>query len=141
MAFGNNPLLVPPVLPTPAPIGGTISNSNSLQQSNTTASANPQCNLYWVKDFDALMNYPTAPNEHLYFGDENEQVLYVRETDSNGQIKSPIKVLHYTIEEMPIGPEAQFVTKDEHRQLYGLVEKLSGSVEAMNDKLEKLLNG
>lgn len=141
MAFGNNPLLIPPVLPTPSPIGGTVSNTNPLQQSTVTAPAAPQCNLYWVKDFDALMNHPTSPNEQLYFGDENEQLLYVRETDGNGQIKSPIRVLHYTIEEIPIGPEAQFVTKEEHKQLYGLVEKLSGSVDAMNEKLEKLLNG
>lgn len=137
MAIGNNPLLVPPVLPTPAP----INSSNLLSQTNTTESAAPQCNLYWVKDFAALMNHPTSPKEHLYFGDENEQIIYVRETDANGQIKSPVKALHYTIEEIPIGPEAQFVTKDEHKQLYSLVEKLSGNVDMMNEKLEKLLNG
>lgn len=141
MAIGNNPLLVPPVLPTPAPIGGTTVNSNPLQQTGTATSAAPQCNLYWVKDVDALMNHPTSPNEHLYFGDENEQIIYVRETDGNGQIRSPIKALHYTIEEIPIGPEAQFVTKDEHKQLYTLVEKLSGNIDLMNEKLEKLLNG
>ena len=87
------------------------------------------------------MSHPTSPNEHLYFGSEEEPILYVRETDANGQIRSPIKVLHYTIEEIPIGPEAQFVTKDEHKQLYSLVEKLSTNVDSMNQKLEQLLNG
>ena len=100
MPIGNNPLLVPPVLPTPAP----INSSNLLSQTNTTEPAAPQCNLYWVKDFTDLMNHPTSPKEHLYFGDENEQIIYVRETDANGQIKSPVKALHYTIEEIPIGP-------------------------------------
>ena len=135
MAIGNNPLLVPPVLPTPSP----VSNIPAAQM--TQSQQTPQCNLFWVKNFDAMMAHPTSPNEHLYFGNEDEPILYVRETDGKGQIKSPVKVLHYTIEEMPIGPEAQFVTKDEHKQLYSLVEKLSGNVDSMNQKLEKLLNG
>lgn len=135
MAITNNPLLVPPVLPTPSPVPSMTSAQIAQPQQA------PQCNLFWVKNIDAMMAHPTSPNEHLYFGNEDEPVLYVRETDGKGQIKSPIKVLHYTIEEMPIGPEAQFVTKDEHKQLYSLVEKLSGNVDSMNQKLEKLLNG
>lgn len=135
MAISNNPLLIPPVLPTTSAV-----KTNPLSQNIGTVST-PQCNLFWVKNFEALMKHPTAPNEQLYFGNEEESILYVRETDANGQIKSPIKVLHYTIEEIPIGPEAQFVTKDEHKQLYSLVEKLSGNVDSMNQKLEKLLNG
>ncbi|MBO6254494.1 MAG: hypothetical protein J6O49_12730, partial [Bacteroidaceae bacterium] len=68
-------------------------------------------------------------------------VIYRRETDVNGNIKNPLHALHYTVEEVPFGPEAQFVTKDEHKQLYDLVEKLAGTVDGMNSKLEKLLNG
>lgn len=142
MALVNNPILVPPVYSTTTPISANNGLQNLTQQAgNASVAAAPQCNLLWVKDLDALMAHPTASNEHLYFGNENEQIIYVRETDSNGQIKSPIKALHYTIEEIPIGPEAQFVTKDEHKQLYSLVEKLSGNVESMNQKLEQLLNG
>ena len=141
MPIGNNPLLVPPVLPTPAPINSSSIGTGALHSTNAVDAAAPQCNLFWVKDFAELMNHPTSPKEHLYFGDENEQIIYVRETDANGQIKSPIKALHYTIEEIPIGPEAQFVTKDEHKQLYSLVERLSENIDAMNEKLEKLLNG
>lgn len=141
MAIGNNPLLVPPVLPTTAPSAATASLNNLGSTVTSQMQQTPQCNLFWVKNFDAMMAHPTSPNEHLYFGNEDEPILYVRETDGKGQIKSPVKVLHYTIEEMPIGPEAQFVTKDEHKQLYSLVEKLSGNVDSMNQKLEKLLNG
>lgn len=139
MAF-NNPLLVPPVLPTTSAAVSNINRSTTNIGTNSLLGT-PQCNLFWVKNIDGVMAHPTSPNEHLYFGSEEEPILYVRETDGTGQIKSPIKVLHYTIEEMPIGPEAQFVTKDEHKQLYSLVEKLSGNVESMNQKLEKLLNG
>ena len=144
MALTNNPLLVPPVIPTPAPSGARMpSNSTPIntQGVNMSAPAAPQCNLFWVKNIDELLAHPTSPNEHLYFGNEDESVLYVRETDANGKVKSPIKALHYTIEEIPFGPEAQFVTKDEHKQLYDLVEKLSASVGSMDKKLEKLLNG
>ena len=143
MALSNNPLLIPPVIPTPAPSGARMPTAslNNTQVANITSPAAPQCNIFWVKDLDAVMNHPTSPNEHLYFGSEEDPIIYVRETDANGQVKSPIKVLHYTIEEVPIGPEAQFVTKDEHKQLFDLVEKLSVSVGAMDQKLEKLLNG
>lgn len=141
MAITNNPLLIPPVLPTTAPIGSTPGSTPLSQSGLNGIPAVSQCNLFWVKSIDDVMSHPTSPKEHLYFGSEEEQVIYVRETDSNGQIKSPIKILHYTIEDYPIGPEAQFVTKDEHKQLYSLVEKLSGNVESMNQKLEQLLNG
>lgn len=134
MAITNNPLLVPPVIPTMAPTGAK--NIGGALNSVT-----PQCNLIWVKDLDALLSHPASPNEQMYFGNENEQIIYVRETDGNGKVKSPIKALHYTLEEIPIGPEAQFVTKDEHKQLYSLVEKLAGNIDSMNDKLEKLING
>ena len=142
MALSNNPLLIPPVLPTTPPSSGlsTATGTGRTYDPKGTSVA-PQCNLIWVKNFDAMMAHPTSPNEHMYFGDENDSVIYVRETDGNGQIKSPVKVLHYTIEETPIGPEAQFVTKDEHKQLYSLVEKLAGNVDSMNEKLERLLNG
>lgn len=143
MPLSNNPLLIPPVIPTPAPSGARMPTASLANTQGTSigASAAPQCNIFWVKDFDAVMQHPTSPNEHLYFGSEDEPLIFVRETDANGQIKSPIKVLHYTIEEVPIGPEAQFVTKDEHKQLFDLVEKLSTSVSSMDQKLEKLLNG
>lgn len=143
MPVTNNPLLIPPVIPTPVPSSGRMASA-SLGAGHGASAGAPtvaQCNLIWVKSVDELLNHPTSPNEQLYFGNEDELVLYVRETDVNGKVKSPIKALHYTIEEIPIGPEAQFVTKDEHKQLFDLVEKLSISVSSMDQKLEKLLDG
>ena len=147
MPLTSNPLLVPPVLPTASPAGikpsGTIGTIPSINNQGTPSPVPsvPHCNIFWVKNIDEVLAHPTSPNEHLYFGSEDDAIIYVRETDANGQIKSPVKVLHYTIEDMPIGPEAQFVTKDEHKQLYSLVEQLSHNIESMNGKLEKLLNG
>ena len=136
-AFAN------PVIPNQIPTAGLAKGYASLQQSNpiTDAIAGPKCNLIWVDAIDKILAHPTSPDEHLYFGDKNEQIIYLRETDASGKIKNPLKALHYTIEEIPFGPEAQFVTKDEHKQLFDLVSKLSQNVDSMNGKLEQLLNG
>lgn len=131
-----------PVLPTPVPSSGL---SSTIQNPGTNpvlnAAAGPKCNIVWVNGIEEVLAHPTSPSEEMYFHDKNEPVIYRRETDANGNIKNPIHALHYTVEEVPFGPEAQFVTKDEHRQLYDLVEKLTHTVDGMNGKLEQLLNG
>lgn len=94
----------------------------------------PQCNIIWINNMDDVLNHPTTPNSNLYFAERNDQIIWVRETDANGKIKNPLRRLSYSVEDVPFGPEANFVTKDEHQKLYSLVEE-------MNKKLEKLLNG
>jgi len=152
MSTTNYGVTTPPVLPTPVPSAGTAKGFSSLptvnQVPNTqpmnpimSAAAGPKCNIVWVESMDEVLAYPTSPSEEMYFQDNNNPIIYRRETDANGNIKNPIHALHYTVEEVPFGPEAQFVTKDEHKQLYDLVEKLTHTVDGMNGKLEKLLNG
>ena len=138
-----------PVIPTPIPSAGAakgFSTIPNMAQGTVTnpildAAAGPKCNVVWVENLDEVLSHPTSPSEEMYFHDKNNPIIYRRETDANGNIKNPIHALHYTVEEVPFGPEAQFVTKDEHKQLYKLVEKLAGNVESMNGKLEKLLEG
>lgn len=141
-----------PVLPTPVPSAGAAKGFSTMPAVNPitspqpmnpviSAAAGPKCNIVWVESIDEVLSHPTSPGEEMYFQDKNNPVIYRRETDANGNIKNPIHALHYTVEEVPFGPEAQFVTKDEHKQLYDLVEKLAGTVEGMNSKLEQLLNG
>lgn len=140
---------VNPVIPTPIPSAGAAkgySTLPNLAQGTVTnpildAAAGPKCNIVWIENVDEVLAHPTSPNEELYFHDKNNPVIYRRETDANGNVKNPIHALHYTVEEVPFGPEAQFVTKDEHQKLYDLVEKLYSTVGGMNDKLEKLLEG
>ena len=156
--FGVNPApvgttvttpYVNPVIPTPIPSAGAAkgySTLPNLAQGTVTnpildAAAGPKCNIVWIENVDEVLAHPTSPNEELYFHDKNNPVIYRRETDANGNVKNPIHALHYTVEEVPFGPEAQFVTKDEHQKLYDLVEKLYSTVGGMNDKLEKLLEG
>ncbi len=131
----------PPVIPTPMPSAGIASNLNQTSNPILDAAAGPKCNIIWVESMDEVLSHPTSPNEEMYFHDKNNPVIYRRETDGKGNVKNPVHALRYSVEEVPFGPEAQFVTKDEHRQLYELVEKLAGNVESMNGKLEQLLNG
>lgn len=92
--------------------------------------AQPQCNLIWVANKEAVLAHPTSPNETLYFGcTGDEQVMWVRETDANGNIKNPLHKLVYTAEEDPFGPEAQFVTKEEFQKLYDVVVGMSGKLD------------
>ena len=141
-----------PVLPTPVPSAGVAKGFSTMPQVSTvvnpqpmnpviSAAAGPKCNIVWVESIDEVLAHPTSPSEEMYFQDKNNPIIYRRETDANGNIKNPIHALRYTVEEVPFGPEAQFVTKDEHKQLYDLVEKLAGTVDGMNSKLEQLLNG
>ena len=157
-AFGLNPAPVGttvtqpftnPVVPSPVPSAGlakgysnTVLNTQPAQSNPILdVAAGPKCNIVWVESIDEVLSHPTSPSEEMYFQDKNNPIIYRRETDANGNIKNPVHALHYTVEEVPFGPEAQFVTKDEHKQLYELVEKLSHTVDGMNGKLEQLLNG
>ena len=138
----TSPTIAPAVLPTAVPIQTIPSQANtSVQQQMIDAASGPKCNIVWIKGIDQILAHPTSPNEQMYFGSETDQIIYVRETDAQGKIKNPLKALHYTVEEVPFGPEAQFVTKDEHKQLYELVERLAKNVDSMNGKLEKLIEG
>lgn len=119
--------------------------ANGSQATAPTPTVNPQqnlpkCNMYWVDGEDEVLGFPTTPNEQTYYASRTEPIMYVRETDANGKIKNPLKILRYSVEEKPFGPEANFVTKEEHRQLYDLVEKLGKSISDMDAKLEKFLS-
>lgn len=118
------------------PFNGLVNQTPVVPALNTQPVQNqqPQCNIIWINNMDDVLNHPTTPNSNLYFAERNDQIIWVRETDANGKIKNPLKRLSYSVEDVPFGPEANFVTKDEHQKLYSLVED-------MNKKLEKLLNG
>lgn len=113
-------------LPTPATPMGTLANIASA-----TNPPEPQCNLPWVHGIQEVLDRPRTPNETLYFGDADENIIYVRETDGNGEIKNPIHGLRYETFEIPFGQEAKFVTKDEFQQLYTLVSNMSGKLDQL----------
>lgn len=98
--------------------------------------AQPQCNIIWVDGQEDVLKHPTSPNELSYFSERNNSVIWVRETDSNGNIKNPLHRLTYTSEEVVFGPESKFVTKEEHEKLYKLVEDMSATIRDLAKKWE-----
>lgn len=95
-----------------------------------------KCNMYWADNMQAVLDQPTSPNEQLYFAEKNRPVIWVRETDGNGNIKNPLTRLTFTAEQVPFGPEANFVTKDEHQKLYDEVRSMRSMVESIYNSLK-----
>lgn len=121
-----------PLAPSTGMINGTMMGQvNNTQQSQSS----PQCNVIYVNGMQEVLDYPKSPNEHFYFPENDGNVIWVRETDSEGRVINPLRKLNYTMEEVPFGPEANFVTKQEHQQLYNLVSEMSKS---MNRLIEEL---
>lgn len=125
-------------LPTPQGPLGALSTAASMTQPQE-----PQTNMIWVKSMDDVLNHVRTPNETLYFEDPEGQIIYIRETDGNGEIKNPLHGFHYdNIIEIPFGQEAKFVTKAEFQQLYDAFNNMNGKFDqamtAMTSKLDLL---
>ena len=118
---------------TANPFNGLMTQS-PIPQVQTPAQ--PQCNVIWVDGMDDILNHPTSPNTQLYFAEKGSPVMWVRETDGNGKIKNPLHKLPYSVEEVPFGPEANFVTKKEHEELFALVSGMSKKLDELAKKWE-----
>lgn len=121
-----------PLAPATGIINGTMAGQVNNTQQNQTG---PQCNVIYVNGMQEVLDYPKSPNEHFYFPENDGNVIWVRETDSDGRVINPLRKLTYTMEEVPFGPEANFVTKQEHQQLYDLVSEMSKSVNRLIEEL------
>lgn len=126
-----------PAPPTPGPLG-TIANVAAATQPQE-----PQTNMIWVKSMDDVLNHVRTPNETLYFEDPEAQIIYIRETDGNGEIRNPLHGFHYdNLSEFPFGQEAKFVTKDEFQQLCNAFNNMNGKFDQvmanMSSKLDLL---
>lgn len=97
--------------------------------------AGPQTNVHYVDSMQAVLDWPTSPNEHFFFPEKNDNVIWVRDTDGNGQIRNPLKKLVYSVEDVAFGPEANFVTKEEYQQLYELVSDVNYKVARIFESL------
>lgn len=108
-----------------------------------TQPAEPQTNMIWVANLDEVLDHVRTPNETLFFGDQNEKIFYMRETDGNGEIKNPIHGFRYEEFEIPFGPEAKFITKAEFQELYQAFNNMNGKfdqvIATMSEKLDLLM--
>ena len=115
---------------------GRLASPNPMTTLANVAAATqpiePQTNMIWVHSMDDVLNHVRTPNETLYFEDPDNQLIYIRETDGNGEIKNPLHGIHYEkVFEIPFGQEAKFVTKTEFNQLYNLVSSMSGKLDQL----------
>lgn len=87
----------PTVVPTPQVTAPVQQNYSAMPQQPQAAPMIPnQTNLIWVESKDEIATYPTGRGWQQWFGDKNEQILYVRDTDANG-VTQPIVKLRYEI--------------------------------------------
>lgn len=129
-----------PTLIPATPVGTIRSNPVSpvnlaMNQQAQAVSSQPQSNVIYVDGMQNVLEHPAGPNEHLYFPEKNSNCIWVRDTDAKGEIKNPLKKLTYTIEDVPFGPEANFVTKQEFQKLFELVRSTNGTVNKLMEEL------
>lgn len=130
-----------PVAPvTGAPLTPTITTA-PMNQNNGTNVQPPQMqsNVHYVHDMEEMLNFPTGPNEHMYFPEIEGDYIWLRETDGNGNIKNPVRRLQVgKEEEIPFGPEANFVTKQQHQELYNMVASMAQTMTGMAETINWL---
>lgn len=142
-----------PAVPV-APIGGTAVSPtmsgpiaapmNPPMQQNAPMNAQPQqpqmqSNVHYVNNMEEMLNFPAGPNEHMYFPEIDGEYIWLRETDGNGNIKNPVRRMQIgKEEEIPFGPEANFVTKQQHQELYNMVAGMAQTMNGMADTINWL---
>lgn len=119
-------------------------------------SSAPQTNVIWINDVTEVYTYPITNDSQLLFGDQKNNTFYYRIVDKAGSLLQVTK-LPFTVEvifpaqnnppaqtnqtiqkepveksESSISFDKQYVTKEEHEQLFGMVKSVS-------EKLDKLL--
>lgn len=133
--FGGGFQPAVPVTPVASPAPMATQQFNNAQQATAKAAFVGQCNVIYVDSMQEVLDYPRSPKEHLFFPEKNNEVIWVRDTDANGEIKNPLTKLEYKSSEVPFGPEANFVTKQEYQQLYDLVSNVYGTINKLMDEL------
>lgn len=130
-----------PTVPTAIPNYPPIIQNFSIPQQTPVQNMVPnQTNILWVDNENEIQNYPSGRGWQQWFGNKNEQILYVRETDENGNVQPIVKLKYEVIEETK--PEAQQETKTEpvyegpSRKEF---DDLASSVNMLVDKLGDLL--
>ena len=97
---------------------GSFQNSQPVQQ-NTVG---PQ--LYHCKGMDGAKCFPTVPNSEIAIFDEDDDVMYIKETDKNNY---PVSLRRFRfVEEEEVIPE--YVTKKEYDSLMEEFKKLKEEI-------------
>ena len=138
-----SPYLQRPTVPTavPPPVYPPIIQNFGVPQQNSVQTAIPnQTNILWVDDESEIAAYPSGRGWQQWFGNKNDQILYVRETDTNGNPQPVVKLKYEVVEE---APKQETASKTEVPKYDGPsreeFDKLTESVNMLVDKLGDLL--
>ena len=131
-----------PVAPSVAPGVSGPQNGPMVTMNSAPQPVAPgnTCNVRYVANMEEMLSIPTTPNEHLYFPEADTNIIWLRETDGNGQIKNPVTRLTCQEDQVPFGPEANFVTKQQHQELYDMVAAMAGTMNGMAESINWLKN-
>lgn len=84
--YNNYTIPTPTAVQAPAPVMPVNNAVNAIQ------AITPQSNMIWIDSPDEITNYPSGRGWQQWFGNKNEPVVYIRETDSNGVIQPVVTV-------------------------------------------------
>lgn len=140
---------VAPIAPIPAaaPNYTPIIQNFGVPQQNLVQNTLPnQTNIIWVDNENEIQSYPSGRGWQQWFGNKNDQILYVRETDANGNVQPIAKLRYEIIEDIKVEKAEPVV---EQKQEPAVVKydgptreefnQLSDSVNLLVDKLGDLL--
>ena len=107
-----------------------------------------QTNIIWVDNENEIATYPSGRGWQQWFGDKNDSILYVRDTDANGN-PQPIVKIRYEVIDSGTTPVENSEQKTETAETVKIpaydgpsreeFDKLSSSVSLMLEKLGDLL--
>ena len=140
-----------PIAPTYYPQPYALPNTAQAPVQNPMQTMIPnQTNIIWVENENEIAAYPSGRGWQQWFGDKNEQILYVRDTDANGNPQPIVKIRYEVMESA--GQEASETKQEAAVAVQEPVkipvydgpsreefDKLSSSVSLMLEKLGDLL--
>lgn len=141
-----------PAAPTYYPQPYALPSVNTAPQNPMQTMLPNQTNIIWVDNENEIAAYPSGRGWQQWFGDKNNQILYVRDTDANGNAQPIVKLRYEVLESSgPTTSEAaqeptpaQAASETVKMPAYDgpsreEFDKLSSSVALMLDKLGDLL--
>jgi hypothetical protein len=117
-----------------------------------------QSNIIWIDNENEIPNYPTGRGWQQWFGNKNEQILYIRDTDTNGVIQPIVRVKYEVIEDQPTVQQGiqqteaavptapvntnQYVDRNEfedlNKKLKGISDNVNGLIKTLDNMQDKL---
>ena len=139
-----SPYLQRPTMPNIAPNYPPIIQNFGVPQNNGIQSMIPnQTNIHWVNNENEIASFPIGRGWQQWFGNKNEQILYVRESDENGNIQPVVKLRYEVIEDAkPVSAneaKAESMAINFDGPSRDEFNKLTESVNMLVDKLGDLL--